>query len=101
MHVYGQTESHDEVSIIGDRKAIHALINALNQSLSSGLGDGDVFAADGEGYRIFCAVVEPHEAQKLSLPYTDYPEMGQGQFPLTPNEVLNRSSKLLDKKEVG
>ncbi len=52
VHVYGQFTYHDDAVIRGNRNGLTALRDAIDRALA-GIDDAaEVFANDGEGYRI-------------------------------------------------
>lgn len=75
LHVYGQHHWHDEVIILGNKKALGALARALEKAIKSGRGEtGDLYTADGEGYIVVVLRRDetwPEGWEHLALPYTD------------------------------
>lgn len=58
LHIYGQGCPHYPVTIIGNRAGLLRLRQAVNRALHRNgmtVHDGDVFAADGEGYYVAVA----------------------------------------------
>ena len=75
LHLYPQPFWHDEAYIVGNRKGLERLRDALNKALEDE-GDVDVsvnvMANDGEGYSVH--VVKVNDGEKinmLAVPYTD------------------------------
>lgn len=52
MHVYGQQRPHAPAIIVANRKALEQLQQAIGAALASLEGEAEVFASDGEGYRV-------------------------------------------------
>lgn len=52
MHVYGQYMPHDCATLRGTVAALTAVRNAIDVALKEGTGTAEVFASDGEGYKI-------------------------------------------------
>ena len=72
MHVYGQDKQHDDVAIVGDKKALENLKNMIDRALNGEMvvldDDADCFFTnDGEGFnvRIWCE----NNTKELTLPY--------------------------------
>ena len=81
LHIYPQGSHHDDVLIVGDRKALLCLRHTINYCLDAyatrirgGVGNpstgADVFTNDGEGYlvRVLCVTKVP---DNLAVPYTE------------------------------
>ena len=81
LHLYAQLRNHSDAFIVGDRAALMALKNALEQLLS---GDENAvgintFTDDGEGYKLI--VIETKELRDAQLPYIDTEEPWEGKYP--------------------
>lgn len=68
-HLYAQNHWHDEAYIVGNRKALTGLRDALNAALAGEIGVAEAFAADGEGYFTVCLLRDSVDG--MALPYTD------------------------------
>lgn len=73
LHLFAQPQWHFEASIVGTRKGIEALRDALNRALddADGVASAEVFANDGEGYGVNVYVVTFAEMDRMQQPYTD------------------------------
>ena len=76
LHVYPQGAWHDDVLIAGNRQALEGLARAVARALEQGAdATEEVFAADGEGYRLVVRPVDQawqgSEWQGMRLPYTE------------------------------
>ena len=72
LHLYAQDDNHDDAWIVGDRVALTALRDALNQVLDGPHPATGVqaFCEDGEGYTtLVMRVDEPDVWRELLLPY--------------------------------
>ena len=58
IHFYGQYIQHDDVQIIGNRKALEALRDELDKVLITGYRRILVMANDGEGYDVIITLQE-------------------------------------------
>ena len=86
VHIYGQHSWHTNAIILGNRKGIMALRNAINIALdkTEGRGAQRVYINDGEGYNIEIQIVENKEIDKIHVPYTaDYAQDRSGKNPAT------------------
>lgn len=77
LHIYGQRAWHDDAWIVGNRAALQDLRQALDAALSqfSATDDkhrhqADVFAVDGEGYRIKVCLLSGMDMEKMAAPYS-------------------------------
>lgn len=72
LHIYGQHQWHDEAYIVGNKESLQLLVNAINQAISDGIGDGQFCVNDGEGFdaHIHC-VNDQQTLDKLAVPYTN------------------------------
>jgi hypothetical protein len=73
LHVYPQAQWHDDASIVGTRKGIESLRDALTRALESerGTAMAEGFVTDGEGYIVNVYVVPFAEMERMQLPYSD------------------------------
>lgn len=62
MHVYPQYFPHSEAMIRGNREALEALRDALNDAINTGEAEASVFASDGEGYGVKIYRTNTHRA---------------------------------------
>ena len=75
MHVYAQYIQHDEARIAGNRPALIALRNAIDQALQTGMDarTEDLFVKDGEGYCVLIQIRSWKALEHEPFPYTaDY-----------------------------
>ncbi len=70
LHIYAQSEWHGEAIIVGNRIALEALRDAIDNALATGYGAATAFVGDGEGFH---ALVVKQEVgfDKLAVPYTN------------------------------
>ena len=73
LHLYPQAHWHDDASIVGNRKAIEALRDALTAALSDpdGVACSQGFTTDGAGYQVGVYVLPFGEMERMAIPYTD------------------------------
>ncbi|MGE5593063.1 MAG: hypothetical protein ACM3X3_05220 [Betaproteobacteria bacterium] len=75
LHVYGQEQWHDDVQIIGNKRALQALRDAVNAVLQEHKEEASmdtVFTGDGEGYRVTVIRLDDERTwPTLAVPYTD------------------------------
>lgn len=106
LHIFNQYQQHDEAYIIGNKEALTALRDAINQALENekGLGATDfdecVKTVDGEGYQVLVVRNDDdwqaESWQNLQFPYKiasnpDYfPEESSK---LRPYELWEKNSK--------
>lgn len=74
IHVYGQHSYHDDVHIVGNKKSLIALRNAIDKAITSKTKSEKfvAFTNDGEGFDlevIFCD--EEDKFSRLVSPYFD------------------------------
>jgi len=50
LHIYQQRIFHEPAFIVGTKKTLESLRNAIDQALATGFSTADFFAVDGEGY---------------------------------------------------
>jgi len=74
LHIYGQSDTHEPVYIIGDYEALRRLATAVGNAMSSMSKDifhfrskTDTFCADGEGYDIY--VIRHDKMEEIVVPY--------------------------------
>lgn len=75
LHIYAQDFWHTPATIVGDRAAIIALIQTLQEVLSTQTGVEhklEASVSDGEGYDVRIILIEDEETWKtLKYPYSD------------------------------
>lgn len=73
LHLFAQFHWHDDASIVGTRKGVEALRDALNTALAhpDGVAQAQGMTNDGEGYPVNVYVVPFGEFERMQLPYTD------------------------------
>ena len=69
LHLFAQQAWHDDAHIVGNRRGLTALRDALTRALDGDLGVAEVFVEDGEGYFAVCRLRE--DMRDIALPYTD------------------------------
>lgn len=69
VHILPQQCWHDPAFIVGNREGLTALRDAINDALIHESASTEVFADDGEGYRV--AVVYRHDMSDVPFGYTD------------------------------
>lgn len=72
VHVYEHYSDHCDVIILGNRKGLLALYDAIGNALTTmdGKGTTEVYVNDGEGYDLEIQVVDEKEIDNLPVPYT-------------------------------
>lgn len=84
VHLYAQAFNHDEGWVVGNRRGLTALRDALSSVLEgpSTLCSKQVFTGDGEGYVMLVSLSENEpNFLKLVLPYTDPEVKPSGEHP--------------------
>lgn len=75
LHVYAQPWEHGESWIVGERKALEALRDAIDSALRDGAVPGTSaatgYASDGEGYRVLVMRVDGEVWRDMLRPYTE------------------------------
>lgn len=79
LHVYGAEAWHESVFIVGNRKGLQALRNAIDDALKAepggkGFGTRECMVSDGEGYQLHVSCFD-HDWQhpdwkEIAMPYT-------------------------------
>lgn len=70
LHVYGPDQWHGETFVVGNRAALKALREALDEALETGSGLSLAYAADGEGFACGVVLVEDEGVwEEVALPY--------------------------------
>ncbi|GEK32483.1 hypothetical protein [Kurthia sibirica] len=69
-HIYSQDSWHDEAYIIGNKKGLEKLRDAINLTLEKGNTKNDFWPKDLEGYDVLIACVEDEVLDDLALPYS-------------------------------
>jgi len=85
IHIYGQSMNHDDLFIIGNKEGLIALSDALDMVSAHWNDDSigvDVFAKDGEGYKIIIKRANDDEMEQLMLPYTEGYANWKGKSPV-------------------
>ena len=70
LHLFGQSQWHDDAFIITNYEALQQLRLAIDQALSRGRDKRLVYCNDGEGYHIHIIIRELDWDQQ-AVPYTD------------------------------
>lgn len=93
LHIYGQTQWHDEAWVCGSAAALRKLRDAIDRALETGLSVvSDVcYVNDGEGFEVRVIPVSSEAAlDKLALPYTDEIASEKKDGVIWPHELLGR-----------
>ena len=104
LHVYAPYMPHHESFIVGNKKALLALRDMIDEALQEGAAEQDFTSSDGEGYQAFVLQVSEDEAttfEALEMPYTmQYGEVNSNCFfvnetkrpnaPYSPVVLLNK-----------
>lgn len=91
LHIYAQQQEHGEAYIIGDRAALIALRDAVDQAIKD---DSPVafnsFTSDGEGYTTIVKQSTVEQINEYRLPYTNSfsSEYDKGRQPGTDKDIL-------------
>lgn len=72
LHLYPQAFWHGDAALVGTRKGLEALRDALNEALAKDApASAEMFAADGEGYTVHVIPADPDLMGRTRCPYTD------------------------------
>jgi hypothetical protein len=72
LHVYAQEHGHAEAYLVGTRAALDLLRTAIDEALQMNFPTCiEVFAVDGEGYRVTVVPTDEARLLTLHLPYRD------------------------------
>lgn len=75
LHIYGQTYFHEHAFIVGNKEALEALRDAIDDALEVGSREGEttVATSDGEGYvlKVYRQEEDDNFWDKAALPYSD------------------------------
>ena len=75
LHLYAQPAEHDDAWIVGNRTALVAFAQAIQDAFTSGEGSTDAFTADGEGFTLHVRLDDTPMSSpswiKRAVPYTD------------------------------
>lgn len=73
LHVYAQSQWHDDAFVAGDRKSLEDLRSAIDRALAHGDGRAKAtsFTNDGEGFDVHVLLLDDKTMDRLALPYTD------------------------------
>lgn len=101
VHIYGQHGNHDEAYVVGDRKGLAQLAEAIQKALDGlhgqtwAQGVAGATARDGEGYAIYVVALSEERFAGTQLPYAraakDTPPPGRPPWSLVahaPDEVV-------------
>ena len=101
VHIYGQHGNHDEVYVVGDRKGLMQLAEAIQKALDGlhgqtwAQGVAGATARDGQGYAIYVVALSEERFAGTQLPYAraakDTPPPGRPPWSLVahaPDEVV-------------
>ena len=102
IHIYAQAWNHSDAFIVGNKEGLIALADALDM-VSAHWNDDiigvDVFANNGEGYKIIIKRTSDEDMQQLKLPYPDDEVHGNEVGGKSPFELVGKEAyiKLLGK----
>ncbi len=73
LHLYAQSQWHDEAYIVGNRAALTALRDALTRLLDGAASTETLpaYTNDGEGYDLLVRLADQRIFDALTVPYTD------------------------------
>lgn len=73
LHIYAQTQWHDEAYIVGNRAGLTALRDALTRLLDEAASTATLpaYTNDGEGYDLTVRLADQRIFDALTVPYTD------------------------------
>ena len=87
LHIYSPIWQHADGYIIGDKRALKDLRDALDRAISGKEPTSfKAFVNDGEGYTVHVACLSEQEVDRLSLPYTD--EMERSNRGIAPHQAI-------------
>lgn len=79
LHSFGQTDPHGEAILIGNRKGLSALKDAIEAALDTGKGSCVLMPCDGENYEFQILMNEEDWQnpfwQKMAVPYCEFTEL--------------------------
>jgi hypothetical protein len=100
LHVYGQHSWHDSAYVVGDKNALMALRDAIDEAIKNGIGKAHVFVADGEEYTLNVVEKNSDSMENMSYPYiAEYAacsKKGRPPYSLVP---LKKEHKVLSDKD--
>ncbi|MGP3739995.1 hypothetical protein [Bacillus altitudinis] len=71
-NIYAQQTHHFEAFILGNKKGLIELRNAIDRALETGSSVAHVFPSDYEGYETYIALVNDEQSfEKLITPYVE------------------------------
>ncbi|GLJ01878.1 hypothetical protein [Bacillus sp. YKCMOAS1] len=86
-NIYAQQTHHFEAFILGNRKGLLELRNAIDKALETGCSTSTLFPSDYEGYDVYVALVEEEQRfKKLTTPYVE--EYAQEEDAVDPIEII-------------
>lgn len=73
LHLFAQSQWHDEAYVAGDRKSLEDLRAAIDKALAAhdGRAKATSFTNDGEGFDVHILLLDEATLDRLALPYTD------------------------------
>lgn len=92
LHIYSPLCSHDHAFIVGNREALEALRDAIEDALEIGQNTGAITAstADGEGFELKVYREEENTYwDKALLPYTDQ-SFPSSEKPINPWDLFKK-----------
>ncbi|MGM0757660.1 MAG: hypothetical protein ACQETN_16145 [Bacillota bacterium] len=71
-NIYAQQTYHFEACILGNRKGLLELRNAIDRALETGRSVAHLYPSDFEGYETYIALVDDEQRfKKLTTPYVE------------------------------
>lgn len=94
LHIYGQMYNHDHAFIVGNKRALEALRDAIQATLDGETNDLTFYAADDEGYDV--KIYWEEDARywdKAALPYTDNDYLVHADDAIGPWDLFRKNEK--------
>lgn len=89
LHIHHQTGQGDAAFIIGNRKALQALIKAIEKAMADDKSsDIEVSAADGIAYNVIVTCWDVEDWSKNALPYTEDDVVDKRENALWPWDIV-------------
>lgn len=96
-HVYGPGQWHDDAIIAADTSALLKIKQAVDEALTNGTGECELFVNDGEGFTFAVLKVDnPETKEKLAIPYTDDFAASKNKDAIWPEQILYKDQIIED-----
>ena len=78
LHIYAQRTQHEDAYIVGDKRSLMALRDAISYAIDKNNTANlvGVYTNDGEGYCVKIVICPEKASEQLSSPYTDRNTLG-------------------------